>query len=63
MIPGRAHAAATPEGELRGFSLLLHGLTPAQSLAVQSSGLGRGRKLGCGIFIPHKSVVAVGAAE
>ena len=63
MIPGRAHAAVTPEGELRGFSLLLHGLTPAQSLAVQSSGLGRGRKLGCGIFIPHKSVVAVGAAE
>jgi hypothetical protein len=47
---------------VRGFSLLLHGLTPAQSLAVQESGLGEGRKLGCGIFVPHKSVVAVGAA-
>ena len=61
MIAGKAHAASTPEGAVRGFSLLLHGLTPAQSLAVQESGIGEGRKLGCGIFIPHKSVVAVGA--
>jgi CRISPR-associated protein Cas6 len=61
MISGKAHVMGTPGGELRGFSLLLHGLTPAQSLAVQARGLGAGRKLGCGIFVPHKSVVAVGA--
>jgi CRISPR-associated protein Cas6 len=63
MISGRAHAMHTPGGEVRGFSLLLHGLTPAQSLAVQARGVGHGRKLGCGIFVPHKSVVAVGADE
>jgi len=62
MIAGKAHTTCTPEGDVRGFSLLLHGLTPAQSVAVQESGLGEGRKIGCGIFIPHKSVVAVGAA-
>ncbi|MDP2322748.1 MAG: type I-MYXAN CRISPR-associated protein Cas6/Cmx6 [Gammaproteobacteria bacterium] len=62
MIAGKAHATCTPEGDVCGFSLLLHGLTPAQSLAVQEHGLGEGRKIGCGIFIPHKSVVAVGAA-
>lgn len=61
MISGKAHAASTPQGEVRGFSLLLHGLTPAQSIAVQERGLGEGRKIGCGIFVPHKSVVAVGA--
>ena len=61
MIAGKAHAASTPEGAVRGFSLLLHGLTPKQSLAVQESGLGEGRKIGCGIFVPHKSVIAVGA--
>jgi CRISPR-associated protein Cas6 len=61
MITGKAHAASTPEGAVRGFSLLLHGLTPKQSLAVQESGLGEGRKIGCGIFVPHKSVIAVGA--
>jgi len=62
MIVGKARAASTPEGVVRGFSLLLHGLTSAQSLAVQESGLGQGRKLGCGIFVPHKSVAAVGEA-
>lgn len=63
MISGKAHAAGTPEGELHGYSLLLHGLSQAQSLAVQARGLGQGRKIGCGIFVPHKSVVAVGVAE
>ena len=63
MISGKAHVMNTPEGEVHGFSLLLHGLSPAQSLAVQARGLGRGRKFGCGIFVPHKSVVAVGADE
>ncbi len=62
MIAGKAHTASTSDGTVSGFSLLLHGLTPAQSLAVQESGIGEGRKIGCGIFIPHKSVVAVGAA-
>jgi hypothetical protein len=30
--------------------------TPAQSLALQRQGLGEARKLGCGVFIPHKDV-------
>ena len=30
--------------------------TPAQSLALQRQGLGEARKLGCGLFIPHKDV-------
>jgi CRISPR-associated protein Cas6 len=63
MISGRAHAMDTPAGRVHGFSLMLHGLTLAQSLAVQARGLGAGRKLGCGIFVPHKSIVAVGDAE
>lgn len=61
MISGRAHTMDTPAGSVHGFSLMLHGLTPAQSLAVQARGLGEGRKLGCGIFVPHKSIASVGA--
>lgn len=61
MICGKPHRAAIPEGEVHGFSLLLHGLTPEQSLAMQETGLGQGRKLGCGIFVPHKSLAAVAA--
>lgn len=48
------------EGMLRGHSLMLHGLTKQSSLRIQHAGLGAGRKLGCGIFVPHKAVAAVG---
>lgn len=41
------------------FSLMLHQLTPAQSLLLQQRGLGPQRLLGCGLFVPHKSAAAV----
>ena len=43
------------------FSLMLHQLTPAQSMLLQQRGLGPQRLLGCGLFVPHKSAAAVGA--
>lgn len=60
MICGKARVAQTPSGDVHGFSLLLHGLSMEQSIAVQESGLGSARELGCGIFVPHKSLAAVG---
>ncbi len=45
---------------LTTFSLMLHGLTQADSLRVQEEGLGPHRLLGCGVFVPHKSAAAVG---
>jgi CRISPR-associated protein Cas6 len=45
---------------LVGYSLMLHGLSADDSLRAQELGLGRERKLGCGLFVPHKSVAAVG---
>lgn len=60
LISGRARQLRTAAGPVRGFSLMLHGLGAADSLAVQETGLGSHRAFGCGIFIPHKSVVAVG---
>jgi len=50
----------TEAGALRGFSLMLDGLNPAHSLRVLEAGLGPHRLLGCGLFVPHKSSVAVG---
>ncbi|MDK9702626.1 MAG: type I-MYXAN CRISPR-associated protein Cas6/Cmx6 [Sulfuritalea sp.] len=61
LITGKAGQLHTAQGLVRGFSLMLHGLAAAESLAMQEAGLGAHRALGCGIFIPHKSVVAVGA--
>jgi CRISPR-associated protein Cas6 len=62
LVCGRAQARSGEDGEIRGFSLMLHGLAPEDSLRIQQLGLGEARKLGCGIFVPHKTATAVGAA-
>ena len=41
------------------FSLMLHALSPEQSLRLQQHGLGPYRLMGCGIFVAHKSAAAV----
>jgi len=61
IICGKMRRAQTEGAEIVGFSLMLHELSPEHSLRMQAAGIGEGRKLGCGIFIPHKSAAAVGA--
>ena len=56
MVCGRVTPIATPAGIHQSRSLMLAGLTREQSLLLQQSGLGAGRKLGCGLFIPHKDI-------
>ena len=62
-ICGRPQLLFDGEQLVRGYSLLLHNLPLAQAIAVQQQGIGLHRKLGCGLFIPHKSIVAVGSVE
>ena len=62
LICGKARRGApvTGEpGELGGFSLMVHGLNADDSLRLQRTGLGGQRHRGCGIFVQHKSIVAV----
>lgn len=61
VVCGKARCVRGEESERFGFSLMLHGLSPEHSLRVQEAGLGAGRKLGCGIFVPHRSAAAVGS--
>jgi CRISPR-associated protein Cas6 len=56
MLCGRDVTLATPPRTYRTRSLMVTVATPAQSLALQRHGLGEARKLGCGLFIPHKDV-------
>lgn len=58
-ICGKRQTIKTPDGTVSGFSLMLHGLPVEHSLLVQQQGLGKHRKMGCGIFIPHKSIAAL----
>ena len=55
-ISGRARSVGAGGREVAGYSLALHGLGPADSLRVQAEGLGGERRLGFGIFVPHKAI-------
>ncbi len=56
LVCGRSTLVATPERAHLARSLMLASLTRAQSLSLQQRGLGHERKLGFGLFIPHKSI-------
>jgi len=56
MLCGRVTPVATPARTYPTRSLMVAGLTPEQSLTLQQHGLGALRKLGCGVFIPHKDI-------
>ena len=61
MLCGRVTAIATPARRYLAHSLMLAGLTREQSLALQRNGLGTLRRLGCGVFIPHKDIGDLGS--
>lgn len=63
LICGKAQRAQTSVGALHGFSLMLAGLGADATQQIQRHGLGDERKRGCGIFVPHKSMAAVGTLE
>lgn len=56
---GKTLALDTPEGPIQTRSLMLAELSPEDSVQLQQEGLGSHRKMGCGIFIPHKGIEAV----
>jgi CRISPR-associated protein Cas6 len=50
-----------PGDGLRGYGLMLDGLGADDARTVLEAGVGAHRRLGCGLFVPHKSAAAVGA--
>ncbi|HEY0722016.1 MAG TPA: type I-MYXAN CRISPR-associated protein Cas6/Cmx6 [Gammaproteobacteria bacterium] len=56
VIAGKANMVCSHEGLLMTRSLMVGDLKPVDAIALQESGLGSHHKLGCGLFIPHKSV-------
>ena len=60
-ICGRRQALETDD--LQGYSLMLDGLSAADSLGLLQRGIGPPRRLGCGLFVPHRSAAAVGARQ
>lgn len=60
LVFGRRRSLMAGDSELAGFALAVHGLAADASLRLQREGLGEARRLGCGIFIRHKSIAASG---
>ncbi len=56
---GKTTLLHTPDGEMLTRSLMLADLSTEESVKLQHHGLGGGRDMGCGIFIPHKGIDAV----
>ncbi|MEM7292971.1 MAG: type I-MYXAN CRISPR-associated protein Cas6/Cmx6 [Pseudomonadota bacterium] len=63
LLCGMTRVIVTDDGEWVTRSLLIADLTPQDSLLLQQEGLGSGRQLGCGIFIPHKGIAPVYTAQ
>ena len=63
LLCGIGHTLATPEGDIKTRSVMIADLDKATSLSLQEAGVGPGRHLGCGIFLPHKGIRAVGETE
>lgn len=61
MLAGMERQIMTPDGVLHTRSLMLADLDPEESVRLQQQGLGTHRHLGCGLFLPQKSISAVGS--
>lgn len=49
---GKRRTIRIREKEVVGFEVILEGLTAEESIAVQETGIGGRRHMGCGVFVP-----------
>ena len=56
LLCGRSHRIDTDCGVLTARSLLIADLGNDESVEIQCRGIGPGRLLGCGLFVPHKDI-------
>ena len=59
LLCGTTHTFDFPDGRVFTRSLMVADLDPEHSVKLQQAGLGEGRKIGCGLFIPHKGIKPV----
>ncbi len=56
LLSGKSQSFITPDGEVITRSLLVADLEPMEAIRLQEEGIGEGRLLGCGLFVPHKGI-------
>jgi len=63
LLCGIGHRIQTPEAVIETRSVMIADLDKASSIEIQQLGIGPSRHFGCGIFMPHKGISAVGETE
>lgn len=56
MLCGMERVITTPDRKIHVRSMMLADLAVEESVRLQQRGLGPGRILGCGLFLPHKDI-------
>jgi CRISPR-associated protein Cas6 len=59
MMAGKERAIETPDKTIMTRSIMLAELEPSESVHLQEQGIGEGKMLGCGLFLPQKGISAV----
>ena len=64
MMPGKERVVSLATGDERVTrSLMVADLDKSESVRLQQHGLGEGRQLGCGLFVPQKGIKAVNSDD
>lgn len=63
LLCGIGHTFEVNDEKIETRSLMIADLDKASSVALQEVGIGPNRHFGCGIFVPHKGIKAVGETE
>ena len=59
MLPGREHSLRMDDVVLKTMTLMIAELSQEESLKIQEKGIGQYQHMGCGLFIPQKSITEV----
>lgn len=62
LLSGKTQTFSTPDGEITTRSLMVADLEPMEAVRLQETGIGDGRMLGCGLFVPHKGIKSAKAS-
>ena len=60
---GRTQLIRTPDADLHTRSVMVADVDREHAVLLQQRGIGPGRKMGCGLFIPHKGIAPVGETQ
>ncbi|HEY9198724.1 MAG TPA: type I-MYXAN CRISPR-associated protein Cas6/Cmx6 [Gammaproteobacteria bacterium] len=59
ILCGKSHDLRIPGGVIHTQSVMVADLEPETAVRLQQQGIGPGRKMGCGLFLPHKGIKPV----